>query len=172
MSKKLPKFSWKWVLVHLPEIIAGAAVTFSITLTTINAITRYALSYTVNGSDEYNCIAFGWLTFLGAAAAFRRKMHYGIDLVVNAFPAKLRTIAELVAKILIAVIMCTLTYLSVILCMNVRGKIFTATGISYLALDAAVLLGFGLMALYSLWQLFETIRDLPKAFSSSKEVAK
>jgi len=171
LSKRLPKFSWKWVLVHLPEIIAGAAVTFSIALTTINAITRYTLSYTVNGSDEYNCIAFGWLTFLGAAAAFRRKMHYGIDLVVNAFPAKMQAVVNLVAKILIALIMCTLTYLSVILCMNIRGKIFTATGISYLALDAAMVVGFGIMSIFAILQLVETIRDLPKELSSRKEVA-
>ena len=171
MSKKLPKFSLKWVLTHIPEIIAGIAVTFSITLTTVNAITRYTISYTINGSDEYNCIAFAWLVFLGAAAAFRRKMHYGIDLVVNAFPAKVQAIVNLVAKILITLIVCTLTYLSVILCMNVRGKIFTATGISYLTLDAAMVVGFGMMSIFAILQLVETIRDLPKELSSRKEVA-
>ena len=172
METKKPS-KLKWAVVRFPEIVAGIALTFAISLATINAFTRYALSFTIKGSDEYICIAFAWLVFLGGAAAFRRNMHYGIDLVVNFFPKKARAVVDLFTRILITFIMYVLTYLSVLLCVNVRGKIFTATHISYLALDLAVLVGFGLMAVYSTVFLIKDVKKTAAVLcGKDKEVAK
>lgn len=58
----------KWIVIHIPELIASVALVFAITLTVINVFTRYCLHFTIKGSDEYVCIAFAWMVFPGTAA--------------------------------------------------------------------------------------------------------
>ena len=135
----------KWIVIHIPELIASVALVFAITLTVINVFTRYCLHFTIKGSDEYVCIAFAWMVFPGTAAAYRRHMHYGVDLLVNAFPHKVRCIVDVVVQLIITVIMAICTYLTWILIQNVGSKIMTATRISYRVLDSGMLVGFVLI---------------------------
>ena len=173
MDTKQSSGKLKWLVIHFPEIIAGIALTFAISLATINAITRYAFSYTINGSDEYICIAFAWLVFVGGAAATRRGMHYGVDLIVNFLPVKVRALADIFVELIVTMVAGILTYLSYLLCINLNGKIFTATGISYLALDLAPLFGFALMTVYSTIFLVKDIKKTVAVFGGKdKEVAK
>lgn len=172
MNKKSPAEMAKWVFLRLPELIAGAALVFALTLTTINAFTRYFLHFTIQGSDEYCIIAFAWMVFPGCAAAYRRKMHYGIDMLVNALPKRLQVLVNLVAQIAVTALMFVLTYLSWILCQNVGAKIMTATRISYVVFDSAMLVGFALMAVYSLIFLIQDICALPERLRKQKEDTK
>lgn len=137
------------------------ALVFAITLTVINVFTRYCLHFTIKGSDEYVCIAFAWMVFPGTAAAYRRHMHYGVDLLVNAFPHKVRCIVDVVVQLIITVIMAICTYLTWILIQNVGSKIMTATRISYRVLDSGMLVGFVLMTIYAVVFLVQAVRCLP-----------
>ena len=69
MRNKTPAEIGKWIIVHLPELIAGAALVLAVSLTVINAFTRYFLSFTIKGSDEINILAFAWMVFPGCACA-------------------------------------------------------------------------------------------------------
>ncbi len=166
--KKTPAQIVKWILVHLPELIAGAALVFAGTLTVINAFTRYFLSFTIKGSDEINILAFAWMVFPGCACAYREKQHYGIDLVVNSLPPKAKAIAEIIAELLSLVCLGIMFYLSIVLFNKVGTKILTATRISYKYFDAAMVVGFGLMTFYSLKALIEDIIALPKILRAKK----
>lgn len=172
MEKKTPAQILKWILVHFPELIAGAALVFAVTLTVINAFTRYFLSFTIKGSDELNILAFGWMVFLGCASAYRQKLHYGIDLLVNSLPSKGQAVMRVVAELFSFVILVIMCYLSVILFNKVGTKILTATRISYKYFDAAMVVGFGLMAFYSLLALIEDIRNFPKAWRGERKKEK
>lgn len=169
MKNKTPAKIVKWILVHLPELIAGAALVFAVSLTVINAFTRYFLSFTIKGSDELNIIAFGWMVFLGCASAYRQKLHYGIDLVVNSLPKEAQALVKVIAELMSFVILVIMCYLSVVLFQKVGTKILTATRISYKYFDAAMVAGFGLMAFYSLQALIEDIRALPAALREKKD---
>lgn len=169
MKNKSPAEIGKWIIVHLPELIAGAALVFAVTLTVINAFTRYFLSFTIKGSDELNIIAFGWMVFLGCASAYRQKLHYGIDLVVNSLPKKAQAFTKIIAELMSFAILAIMCYLSTILFQKVGTKILTATRISYKYFDAAMVVGFGLMAFYSLLALIEDIRALPAALRGKNE---
>lgn len=162
LKQTSPKAVLKWIALRVPELIASGALIFAITLTAVNAFTRYCLHYTINGSDELICIAFSWLVFPGAAAAFRRRMHYGVDLLVNLFPRRVQAVAGVVTQLLIAVVLWVLTYLSYVLWLNVGTKIMTATRISYQVLDAGMLVGFALMAVYAVVFLIRDLRALPR----------
>lgn len=169
LKNKTPAEIAKWIVVHLPELIAGAALVIAVSLTVVNAFTRYFLSFTIKGSDEINILAFAWMVFPGCACAYREKQHYGIDLVVNSLPKKAQAVVKIVAELLSLVVLGIMFYLSVVLFNNVGTKILTATRISYKYFDAAMVVGFGLMALYSFLALIEDIRALPAALRAKKE---
>lgn len=169
MKGKKPAEIIKWIIVHLPELVAGAALVFAIGLTVINAFARYFLKFTFKGSDEMNILAFAWMVFPGCAAAYREKMHYGVDLLVNSLPKKANAVVKVVAELMSLVVLVIMTYLSIVLFQNVGTKIMTATRISYKYFDAAMVVGFGLMSFYSLLALIEDIRALPAALSEKKE---
>ena len=172
MKNRKPLEVAKWIFLRLPEIIAGIALVFAISLTTVNAFTRYFLHFTIKGSDEFCIIAFAWMVFPGCAAAYRRKMHYGIDMLVNALPKKVQVFVNLFAQFLVTVLTAVLTYLSWVLCANVGSKIMTATRISYTVFDSAMVVGFGLMTVYSLIFLVQDIRVLPAKLRENKEETK
>ena len=85
----------KWILDYVPEIIAIVALCFAVLASAANAFSRYTFSHTFLGYDELVRIAFAWVVFPGAAAAYWRHMHFGIDLIVNMVPAKIRKILDL-----------------------------------------------------------------------------
>ena len=172
MNTKKPLEMAKWTVLRLPEIIAGIALIFAISLTTVNAFTRYFLHFTINGSDEYCIIAFAWMVFPGCAAAYRRKMHYGVDMLVNALPKRVRLFVNLFAQFMVVALTVILTYMSWVLCQNVGSKIMTATRISYVYFDAAMLVGFALMALFALNFLIQDIIALPARLRELKEETK
>lgn len=65
-------------------------------------IFRYLLNIPLSFSEEAARLIFVWTVFLGAAEAFRRKAHVGIDVLVRAFPERLRRGVEGVVFIVIA----------------------------------------------------------------------
>ncbi len=172
MKKNRTTSAIKWIAVRFPELIAAVSLTVAITITVVNAFTRYLLKYTFAGSDEIVCIAFAWMVFPGAAAAFRRKMHYGIDLLVNALPVKLQTGINLLVKIAITVILACVTWLSILLVGNVGSKIMTATRISYRVLDSSLIVGFGLMTIYSTIFLIQELKEFPAKMKEKRGEAK
>jgi TRAP-type C4-dicarboxylate transport system permease small subunit len=151
------KNPFSWILHHLPELIAGLALTSAITITVVNATCRYALGFTYAGSDELVVLGFGWTIFPGCAAAFRLKMHMGIDALVNFFPANFRRILDFCIKIVILILNAYLTYLGFYLATHAWDKIMSATQIPYFYLDMALVAGFAFMTWYSLCFVYEDI---------------
>ena len=138
------------IIHHLPELIAGVALIWAITITVVNGLTRYILGFTFAGSDELVVLGFGWTVFPGCAAVFRLKMHMGIDALVKIFPTKTRQILDFCLEILILFINAFMIYLGFFLAYNAWGKILPATGISYFYLDMALVVGFAFMTWYSI----------------------
>lgn len=155
----------KWVAIRIPELIGSVALFFTITISVVNAICRYCLGFTIGGADEYIAIMFAWLVFSAGAAAYRRGMHYGIDLAVNMLPGKVRQAVAVVVRLITVVLLVALTYLSYVLFANVGPKILTATRISYRWLDASMIYGFGMMVIYSVMFL---IRDIKALFGKAE----
>jgi TRAP-type transport system small permease protein len=143
------KIALKWIVLHIPELIAGIALIIALFFTTTNAFSRYLFKRTFTGFDEITAFMFAWAVFPGAAAAFRRRLHYGIDLVVNLIPEKKKAVVQFVAHVLITTIVGILTYLSIILMTGTGGKLFSVSKLSYASFDAALVVGFGFMTIYS-----------------------
>ena len=112
----------------------------------------------MNGYDEITVFCFAWATFPGAAAAFREKMHFGIDIFVNLLPKKVQRVMKVVVQFVIFVIMAFLFYLSLQLMMTAGEKRFYLTQIPYKWFDLSAVVGFGLMTIYSAIFFVQDIR--------------
>ena len=154
------KKALKWILLNPMEIIASAALIFSISISVVNGLTRYFIKYTWNPGTDVNTICFAYIVFCGSAAAYRRKMHYGIDVFVNLLPEKVRRIVDVVTHLVILAALVLATYLSVSLAMNVGGKIMPNTKISYFWYDLSAVLGFAYMAIYEAQHIVQMLKSL------------
>lgn len=59
---------------------------------------RYVLESPLSWSEELARYAFVWISFLGAAMALGKRLHFGIDYLVNKFPPRLRAGVELITN--------------------------------------------------------------------------
>ncbi len=165
VTLKAKKILW-WIARNPMEIIAATALALSIFLTTINAVTRYAFSWVWNPLTDMNTLFFGYTVFCGSAAAYKRKMHYGIDIIVNSLPAKIKTAVDMLTHAIMLFGMGFAAYLAYDLTIKVSGKVLPNTDISYFWFDLSAFLGFGYMFIY---ELEHTIADVKKAFGKAKE---
>jgi len=100
--------------VHLicEDVIAGLALAVIVASVAWGVITRYLLAQPASWTVETAAIAFAWLVFVGAAAAFKRNEHIAIDLVVNLLPGKLQRWARGIADGVVLAILLAVAYLA------------------------------------------------------------
>lgn len=149
----------KWIALNPMEIIATAALVAAITMAVVNAITRYTIRRTWNPVTDLTTLCFGWMVFCGAAAAYKRKMHYGIDLLVDRLPRAAQSVVLVLAHTITAAALVTATWLALDLCRHVGGKQLPNTKISYLWYDLSAFVGFLYMSIYEIIQSVELIKS-------------
>lgn len=152
----------KFLESDLPLVISGAALCISILLAIVNAVTRYTLSYTINGADAFISLCFGYTVYVGSAAAFKRCQHYGVDVLVSRLSPKGRLCTQFALDIIVLIIMILGFILSVNLMMKVGNKKFEGLStLSYKWYDLSAVIGFGYSVIYSVEFL---IADAVKVF--------
>ena len=162
------KKALKWIALNPMEIIAAAALAASILISVTNGLTRYLIKYTWNPGTDVNTICFAYVVFCGGAAAYRRKMHYGIDVFVNMLPEEIRKGVEVGTQLGTLTALGAATCLAVSLTLNVGGKIMPNTKISSFWYDMSAVIGFAFMTIYEAEQTLELLKALAKKEKGGK----
>lgn len=76
----------KKIYEHFEEATCVVLLVLMSLLAFVNVITRYFIQYSFAFTEEVEVACLVWLTMLGAAAGFRRKIHLGFDLLSIRFP--------------------------------------------------------------------------------------
>jgi len=76
----------KKIYEHFEEATCVVLLVIMSGLAFVNVITRYFIQYSFAFTEEVEVACLVWLTMLGAAAGFRRKIHLGFDLLALRFP--------------------------------------------------------------------------------------
>lgn len=103
MRKRSLKF-----LGGLDTAVAGFLLGCLIVLTFAGVFRRYIFGNPIVWMEEVQMLLFLWVTYLGAGVAFRECAHVSIDILVDIFPKKLRSIVE---KIDVLIELAILAYL-------------------------------------------------------------
>ena len=140
----------KRVLNNIPEILSAAALVIVIMSACYGVLSRYVLHRPATWSNELATITFTWVVFLGASAAFKRKMHIGIDLLVNTAPPKIRRGLELFTNLIVLLFIGYMTVMGVIFSLQAYKQPTSVLRIPNTYVYMAVPVGFGLMLCYEL----------------------
>ncbi|MEL7564263.1 MAG: TRAP transporter small permease [Dehalobacterium sp.] len=100
MGKKI-----KHVLDKLVDWTVIILLTCMIIITFGQVVCRYVLQSPPNWTDEVARYMSVWLTFLGAAIAFRLGAHLGVDYFVGLLPGNGRSIAGIFINIVLCIVL-------------------------------------------------------------------
>ena len=111
----------------------------------VNVITRKLFNYIIIWSEEIATSCFVYSVFIGAAYAYRKHQHVGVDLLVERLPAGARRVVHLITNALLVIINGYITVLSVQFIQSSWIKRMPITKLPSSVVSTALVIGFGLM---------------------------
>ncbi len=148
----------KKILKNLDAYFAGFMFAITLVVVVVNVFTRKLANYIIPWGEEVATTCFVYTTFVGAAWCLRTHQHVGVDLLVDKLPAGARKIVHILTDLIILVTNGYITWLSYQFVVSSSVKTMPILKISSVWLNSALILGFGLMTIYSLVNLIKTIR--------------
>ena len=149
----------KKILKNLDAYFAGFMFAITLVVVVVNVFTRKFANYIIPWGEEVATTCFVYTTFVGAAWCLRTHQHVGVDLLVDKLPAGARKIVHILTDLIILVTNGYITWLSYQFVVSSSVKTMPILKISSVWLNSALILGFGLMTIYSLANLIRTIRE-------------
>ena len=122
-----------------------------IILVFVQVFCRYVFNAAPSWTEEIAKYLFVWMTFVGAAAAFRDNIHIGVDFFVSLLPASAGKFMGIVDKVLVVSVSAVLTVIGVFWTVDVWGMLSPAVGLPIaLVLYAALPVGSALIVYYGI----------------------
>lgn len=140
----------KDILKNLDAYFAGLMFVITLVIVTVNVFMRYFAGHIIPWGEEVATSCFVYTVFIGAAWGLRTHQHLGVDLLVDKLPLKARRVVHLITDIIVFLLNSYVTYLSVQFTISSKIKTMPILKISSVWLNSALIIGFGLMAIYSL----------------------
>jgi TRAP-type C4-dicarboxylate transport system permease small subunit len=151
----------KQLLSNLDLIFSGFFLCITVLVVIVNVALRYLSLGGIFWAEEVATTSFIWSIFIGSAAAYRYKMHIGIDFVTQFGPASFRNFVAVIIDLLMFVINGYIVYLSILFINSNKLKRTPVLDIPAFYVNLALTVGFSLMVVYALGFLY---RDVRKCF--------
>ena len=107
---------WRAFASRFEEAISGAALLVLVTAVVWGVVTRYVTQTPATWTGDISSLAFAWLIFPGAAAAFKYGMHMSVDLVWVLIPVGPRRILGLLVDAVVLAFLAYATWLGIRFC--------------------------------------------------------
>ena len=155
----------KQFLFNVDLVLSSIFLAITVLVVIVNVSLRYLFHGGLFWAEEVATTSFIWSVFVGAAAAYRYKMHIGIDFVTKFGPAPWRASIAVVIDGLMVAINGYIVYLSVLFIQANSLKRTPVLDIPAIYVNLALSVGFALMTIYAVNFLYRDIRNL---FDSKK----
>jgi TRAP-type transport system small permease protein len=139
----------KLVLDNFEVALSAAFISVTILVVIINVILRYVFKGGFFWVEEVATVSFIWSVFVGAAAAYRHKMHIGIDLITSLFPERVRELISIIINLLMVIINAYIVYLSFLFIQANQLKRTPVLDVPAGYVNAAIAVGFSLMTVHA-----------------------
>ena len=83
------------------DTVTGLALLVMVSAVLRGVLTRYITAQPAVWTSELSGIVFTWVVFIGAMAAFRKRAHINVPLLVDSLPAKAQRVVTLLADVLV-----------------------------------------------------------------------
>ena len=97
---------------------------------------------------------FAWVVFLGASAAWKRKMHISINVVVRYIDPRFLAVIRLLVGLILAVFLAYATYLAIKITISSHSRLSPVMRVPFSYVYSSAVLGFALMFLQQVVALF------------------
>lgn len=138
-------------------VVSGLFLSVTVLVVIANVGLRYLFHGGLFWAEEVATTSFIWSVFIGSAAAYRYKMHIGIDVITRLGPVRLRACIAVVIDCLMLVINGYIVYLSILFIKANSLKRTPVLDVPALYVNLALSVGFALMTFYSLRFLYGDI---------------
>jgi TRAP-type C4-dicarboxylate transport system permease small subunit len=150
----------KTILRNFDLVLSGFFLCITVLVVIVNVALRYLFQGGMFWAEEVATSAFIWSVFVGAASAYRYKMHIGIDLAASFGPKAWRKFIRVVIDGLMFVINGYIVYLSIQFIQANKFKRTPVLDIPALYINLALTVGFSLMTVYALYFMYQDTRQL------------
>lgn len=148
-----------FLLKNWEEMVCALSVAAMTLLCSAAIISRYAFRTGLAWSTDACNILLIYTSFTGAAAAYKRNMHFGMDFLTERLRPGWQFLCKIALDILLAGMFLFLFYLSAVYTAGSK-KLMDASRIPYKYVDFAAVLGFGSMSAYALIFLLSDLKAL------------
>ena len=139
-------------------LVSALFLSVTIIVVILNVILRFAFSGGLFWVEEVATTSFIWSVFIGSAAAYKYKMHIGIDLITKLFSERIRESVSIIINALMVIVNGYIFYLSIRLIEANSLKRTPVLDIPAIYVNLAITVGFGLIALHAIQFLVSEIR--------------
>ena len=147
LLKKVIDNGLEWICILLLAVITVDLL--------LGVFSRYVLASTFVWYDEVARACFMWLVFIGAAVAVRKSAHFGLHILVDIMPPRLKRVVLLVTPLTIIVFSLTLAWLGWDLMRHGATQTTAVMGMPISWIYASMPVGSLLMAFYAFLILIE-----------------
>lgn len=144
----------KALLDKLLVFVSLTALLAMIVIIIYQVFSRQIFKTTPSWSEELSLLLFVWVSFLGIAYGFRRKLHIGVGFFVGLFPAKAQHICDLFAKVLIVLFGGVFVYFGWNFTVLMGGSTMAGTGLPSSVLYAVLPISGVYIVMYGIELLF------------------
>lgn len=148
------------IMKNIEEIASGIFLVVTVVVVILNVILRYVFNTGFYWVEEVATTCFVWSVFIGVAAAYKHKMHIGIDMITMLFPASAQVYISLVINSLMILINGYIFYLAIIFTRASSIKPTAVLGISSSWVSCSILVGFGLVTFHAIRFLINDIKTI------------
>ncbi len=145
---------------NFEEIVGTLFLVATVVLVLLNIITRYFLKTGIYWSEEVATGCFVWTAYIGAAAAFKKGQHIGIDLIVKRLSGRKRAFIQVVVDFLVLLVIGFTAYFSIHYVTTTHTKPTPVLEVSSAYISTALPVGFLLMILRGIEALVRDIKFL------------
>lgn len=137
------------IMKNLEEIVSGLFLVATVIVVILNVILRYVFNTGFYWVEEVATTCFIWSVFIGVSAAYKHKMHIGIDMITTLMPKNAQVYVSLVINSLMILINGYIFYLSVVFTRASAIKPTAVLGISSSWVSGSILVGFALVTFHA-----------------------
>lgn len=124
----------------------------------VNVGGRYIFGNPIHWAEEVTRFAFAWMTFLGAASAYKRRQLVAMSILANKFPAKMKWGVGLGVELVMTAFMVIGLVWGMILLKTASVQTSAALGIRMTYAYLCIPLSCGFMLLYNLTQVLTMLK--------------
>ena len=147
----------KACIIHIEEVLGVLLMITFVGLTIVNVFLRYTFRFILPWAEELILFFFLWCVLVGAINGYRRDTHVAIDFVYDKFPKPVKRAVTIFNEVLIFSLNAYMAYLAWVLISNVGVKSTNVLRMSYVYVNASLLVCFVGMTFFGFPRVYKAI---------------